>query len=187
MTTLNSATKNTDNYDLVPKDHKVMVSYRGTFKSVTSEYLLNWIERFYARQELHPSIKLKGLFRVSVELIQNLIHHSKNSDSFFFVSKSDNGDMCVLGTSNPVSNDQATILSSTLTTLKNTTQSELRGLKMNVLEEGKRSSHGGGGMGLLDLTKISSGNINYEFLPWSQDKLLFCLTIHLHSTPDSHG
>ncbi|MDE0917006.1 MAG: DUF6272 family protein [Flavobacteriales bacterium] len=187
MTTLNSAAKNTDNYDLVPKDHKVMVSYRGIFKSVTSEYLLNWIERFYSRQELHPNIKLKGLFRVSVELIQNLIHHSKNSDSFFFVSRSDNGDTCVIGTSNPVTNDQATILSSTLTTLKNTSQSELRGMKMSVLDEGGRSAHGGGGMGLLDLTKTSFGNINYEFLPWSQDKLLFCLTIQLHSTPDQHG
>ena len=184
MATLNSGTKNTDNYDLVPKDHKVMVSYRGEFKSVTSEYLLNWIERFYSRQELHPNIKLKGLFRVSVELIQNLIHHSKNSVSFFFVSKSDNGETCIVGTSNPVTNDQASILSSTLNVLKNTSQSELRGLKLNVLDEGVRSSHGGGGMGLLDLTKISCGNINYEFLPWTQDKLLFCLTIQLHSTPD---
>ena len=184
MTTYNSSAKNTDNYDLVPKDHRVMVSYRGIFKSVTSEYLLNWIERFYSSQDLHPNIKLKCVFRVSVELIQNLIHHSKNSDSFFFISRSIDGDTCTLGTSNPVTNDQATILSSTLTTLKNTTQSELRGLKMNVLDDGVRSSHGGGGMGLLDLTKISCGNIQYEFLPWSQDKLLFCLTIQLHSTPD---
>ena len=105
-------------------------------------------------------------------------------DSFFFVSRSDNGDTCVVGTSNPVTNDQATILSSTLTTLKKTPQSDLRGLKLNVLDQGARSSHGGGGMGLLDLTKISCGNINYEFLPWTQDKLLFCLTIQLHSTPD---
>jgi len=184
MTTYNSSAKNTDNYDLVPKDHRVMVSYRGIFKSVTSEYLLNWIERFYSSQDLHPNIKLKCVFRVSVELIQNLIHRSKNSDSFFFISRSLDGDTCSLGTSNPVTNDQATILSSTLTTLKNTTQSELRGLKMNVLDDGVRSSHGGGGMGLLDLTKISCGNIQYEFLPWSQDKLLFCLTIQLHSTPD---
>mgnify|MGYP006092680261 CR=1 FL=1 len=77
-----------------------------------------------------------------------------------------------------------TDLTDILTTLKNTTQSELRGLKMNVLDDGVRSSHGGGGMGLLDLTKISCGNIQYEFLPWSHDKLLFCLTIQLHSTPD---
>ena len=140
MTTYNSSAKNTDNCDLVPKDHRVMVSYRGIFKSVTSEYLLNWIERFYSSQHLHPNIKLKCVFRVSVELIQNLIHHSKNSDSFFFIS--------------------------------------------SFLDDGVRSSHGGGGMGLLDLTKISCGNIQYEFLPWSQDKLLFCLTIQLHSTPD---
>ena len=184
MTTYNSSAKNTDNYDLVPKDHRVMVSYRGLFKSVTSEYLLNWIERFYSSQDLHPNIKLKCVFRVSVELIQNLIHHSKNSDSFFFISRSNFGDSCALGTSNPVSNEQATIISNALTTLKNTSLTELRGLKINVLDEGARSSHGGGGMGLLYLTMISSGNIQYEFLPWSKDKLLFCLTIHLHSTPD---
>ena len=59
MTTYNSSAKNTDNCDLVPKDHRVMVSYRGIFKSVTSEYLLNWIERFYSSQDLHPNIKLK--------------------------------------------------------------------------------------------------------------------------------
>jgi hypothetical protein len=184
MSNLNSSYKNTDNYDLVPKDHIVMISYRGIFKALTSEYLLKWIERLYTSKKLHADIKSKSVFRVSVELIQNLIHHSKNSDSFFFISRSNFGDSCALGTSNPVSNEQATIISNALTTLKNTSLTELRGLKINVLDEGARSSHGGGGMGLLYLTMISSGNIQYEFLPWSKDKLLFCLTIHLHSTPD---
>lgn len=185
MTTLNSSDKNIDNYDIIPKGDNVIISYRGIFMSVTSEYLLNWIERFYENHTFHPRIKLKCIFRVSVELIQNLIHHSHSSDSFFFMSKSLCGSVCTLGTSNPVTTEQATILSSALTLLKNTPESELRGLKIDVLEGEFRTSHGGGGMGLLDLTRISFGNIHYEFLPWPKDndKLLFYLTIHLNSNP----
>ena len=185
MTTLNSSNNNIDNYDIVPEGDLVIISYKGIFKSVTSEYLLNWIERFYSSQTFHPKIKMKCVFRISVELIQNLIHHSSSYDSVFFISKSHDGSACTLGTSNPVTTDQASTLSSLLTVLKNTPESELRGLKKTVLEGESRSSHGGGGMGLLDLTRISCGNIHYEFLPWpkDKDKLLFCLTIHLHSNP----
>jgi len=185
MTNLYSSNNNIDNYDIVPDGDLVIISYKGIFKSTTSEYLLNWIERFYSNRAFHPRIKLKCVFRVSVELIQNLIHHSSSYDSVFFISKSQDGSVCTLGTSNPVTTDQATTLSSVLTVLMNTPESELRGLKKTVLEGESRSSHGGGGMGLLDLTRISCGNIQYEFLPWpkDRDKLLFCLTIHLHSNP----
>ena len=88
MTTLNSSNNNIDNYDIVPKGDIIIISYKGVFKSVTSEYLLNWIERFYSNRAFHPRIKLKCVFRVSVELIQNLIHHSSSYDSVFFISKS---------------------------------------------------------------------------------------------------
>ena len=88
MTTLNSSNNNIDNYDIVPEGDLVIISYKGIFKSVTSEYLLNWIERFYSSQTFHPKIKMKCVFRISVELIQNLIHHSSSYDSVFFISKS---------------------------------------------------------------------------------------------------
>jgi len=183
MSDLNFSNRKTNPQSFMPQGDTVVVGYAGEFRPVTSDFLLSWLERLNAENSSLSRIKSKRIFRAAVELIQNLIHHSHSSNSTFLVSKSEDGKIYTLMSTNPVNTIQADKLASAINSIKDTDDEDLRGLKMNVLERESRSSHGGGGMGLLDLTLLSYGNISYEFLPWSEGLLLYCLTVQIHSIP----
>jgi hypothetical protein len=78
-----------------------------------------------------------------------------------------------------VNTKQSDELVSALHAIKTISDDELRLLKKSVMENDHRSDNGGGGMGLLELAKLSNGNIESELLPARHDKLLFCLSVHL--------
>ncbi|PCJ81414.1 MAG: hypothetical protein COA49_04775 [Bacteroidetes bacterium] len=183
MSDLNLSDPNANPQSRMPQGDTIVLGYNGVFKPATADFLLSWLERLNNENSSLSRIDSKRLFRATVELVQNLIHHSKSTKSTFFVSKSSDSSVYTLMSSNPVSTSQASHLASALNSIKETKDEELRGFKKNVLENESRSSHGGGGMGLLDLTLVSNGNISYEFLPCSEDLLLFSLTVKIHSIP----
>ena len=157
----------------------VIFSYKGVFKEQTSSHILNWIERYLNSNSTVSRPESKKIFKVAVEIIQNLIHHSSLSDSSFVFSKSESENRFSLSSTNLVDTKQSNKLVSALSAIKTISDEELRLLKKNVMENENRSDHGGGGMGLLELAKLSNFNIESELLPAPQDKLLFCLTVHL--------
>ena len=112
-------------------------------------------------------------------MIQNLIHHSSTPDSLFVFSKSESENRFSLSSTNLVDTKQSGELVSALCAINTISEDELRSLKKSVMIRDSRSEHGGGGMGLLELAKLSNGNIKSELLPSLQDKLLFCLSVHL--------
>ena len=162
----------------------VLLSYRGKFKEQTSTYILNWIDRFLTSNPSVSRTESKKIFKIGVELIQNLIHHSTTSDSLFVFSQSESKNRFTLCSSNLVDSKQAKGLVSAIDTIRNISNEELRSLKRDVLDSDRRSEHGGGGMGLLELAKLSNGNIDSKLLPSQQDKMLFCLSVHLKTIKD---
>jgi len=156
----------------------VIFSYSGVFKEQTSAHILSWIERYLNSNPTVTRPESKKIFRVAVELIQNLIHHS-SSDSLFIFSKSETENRFSLCSTNLVDTKQSDKLVSALSAIKTISDDELRSLKKCVMDSENRSVHGGGGMGLLELAKLSNGNIESELLPSHNDKLLFCLSVHL--------
>ena len=157
----------------------IIFSYRGVFKEQTSTHILNWIERYLNSNSTVTRPESKKIFKVAVELIQNLIHHSSTADSLFVFSKSESDNRFSLCTTNLVDTKQSDELVSALCAINAISENELRSLKKSVMISDCRSEHGGGGMGLLELAKLSNGNIKSELLPSLQDKLLFCLSVHL--------
>ena len=158
----------------------VIFSYKGVFKEQTSSHILNWIERYLNSDPTVTRPESKKIFKVAVELIQNLIHHSSTSDTSFVFSKSESENRFSLISTNLVNTKQSDELVSALCAIKTISDDELRLLKKSVMENDHRSDHGGGGMGLLELAKLSNGNIESELLPAAHhDKLLFCLSVHL--------
>jgi hypothetical protein len=163
----------------VAQGDTIIFSYRGVFKEQTSTHILNWIERYLNSNSTVTRPESKKIFRVAVELIQNLIHHSSTPDSLFVFSNSESENRFSLCSTNLVDTKQSDELVSALCAINTISEDELRSLKKSVMTRDSRSEHGGGGMGLLELAKISKGNIEAELLPSHQDKLLFCLSVHL--------
>ena len=60
----------------VAQDDTIIFSYRCVFKEQTSTHILNWIERYLNSNSAVTRPESKKIFKVAVELIQNLIHHS---------------------------------------------------------------------------------------------------------------
>jgi hypothetical protein len=164
----------------VAQGDMVIFSYRGVFKEQTSTHILNWIEGYLNSNSTVTRSEAKKIFKVAVELIQNLIHHASSSDSSFVFSKSDSENRFSLSSTNLVDTVQSDELVAALCAIKSISDDELRLLKKSVMENENRSEHGGGGMGLLELAKLSNGNIESELLPAHQDKFLFCLSVHLN-------
>jgi hypothetical protein len=157
----------------------VLLAFRGKFKEKTTSYILDWIERDLNSNTSITRPLSKKIFKVAVELIQNLIHHSFSADSLFVFSKSGINNEFTISTSNLVDSSRANKLVSALNAIKSISEDELRDLKKNVMGGDARSEHGGGGMGLLELAKISNGNIVSELLPSQHDKMMFCISVHL--------
>jgi superfamily II RNA helicase len=163
----------------VAQGDTIIFSYRGVFREQTSTHILNWIERYINSNSAVTRPESKKIFKVAVELIQNLIHHSSTPDSLFVFSKSESENRFSLCSTNLVDTKQSDELVSALCVINAISEDELRSLKKSVMIRDSRSEHGGGGMGLLELAKLSNGNIKSELLPSQQDKLLFCLSVHL--------
>ena len=178
FTEINSQQPSHSQYSVAQGD-MVIFSYKGVFKEQTSSHILNWIERYLNSNSTVTRPESKKIFKVAVELIQNLIHHATSSNSSFVFSKSESENRFSLSSTNIVDTKQSDELVSALCAIKTISDDELRVLKKSVMENENRSNHGGGGMGLLELAKLSNGNIESELLPSHQDKLLFCLTVHL--------
>ena len=157
----------------------IILSYKGIFKEYTSTHLLNWIDRFLNSNPAVSRTESKKIFKVGVEVIQNLIHHSTTLDTLFVFSQSESKNRFTLSSSNLVDTQQAKVLTSAIDKIRNIPNEELRSLKRTVLDSDSRSEHGGGGMGLLELAKLSNGNIESKLLPSQKNKLLFCLSVHL--------
>jgi len=175
---LKSSSPNPNQYPVAQGDI-IIFSYRGVFKEQTSTHILNWIERYLNSNSTVTRPESKKIFKVAVELIQNLIHHSSTADSLFVFSKSESDNRFSLCSTNLVDTKQSDELVSALCAINAISEDELRSLKKSVMISDCRSEHGGGGMGLLELAKLSNGNIESELLPSLQDKLLFCLSVHL--------
>lgn len=181
MSSENITSTTLDSQNIVGQGDTVILAYKGMFKNQTSFHILNWIERYLSSNSTVTRPESKKIFRVAVELIQNLIHHSSKSVASFVFIKSESNDCFTLSTSNLVDTNQANGLVSALNSMNTITEDKLRALKKRVMTSDVRSEHGGGGMGLLELAKLSNGSIESELLPSRNDMLLFCLSVHVNS------
>ncbi|HMC97603.1 MAG TPA: DUF6272 family protein, partial [Flavobacteriales bacterium] len=56
---------------------------------------------------------------------------------------------------------------------------ELRDLYKEILADGRFSSAGGGGLGMVDIARKSGGKLEYGFVPYDQDNAFFSLNVNV--------
>ena len=125
----NSPTPSLNQYPVAQGD-VIIFSYRGVFKEQTSTHILNWIERYLNSNSTVTRPESKKIFRVAVELIQNLIHHSSTSDSLFVFSTSESENRFSLSSTNLVDTKQSDELVSALCAINTISEDE----KMDILK-----------------------------------------------------
>jgi hypothetical protein len=156
--------------------HHALLFYKGELSQKTILSILTLVEQ---------NAKEGGIFsrkvgHVLIELLQNIARHSNNesavSDGIFMICQRDDKTRIIAG--NVIDDRARIVLKEKLEFLKGMSAEELKNLhqiaiKASLQFENKNKS----GLGLIEVTMASEGNVNYTFDPIDDGHYLFGMDV----------
>lgn len=157
-----------------------MLEYQGPF----SYPLLIELAKTLKQKEDTENQNFKRLYRVFMELCENLIKHSTTEiclDGHLGcptgkVSITQNGTSYLLITENKISENEMTILQKRCELVRNTSRKNLKEYRRSLIQEDVKGENGN--IGLVTIALHSNGNIDYKFIKL-KESLLFRLTVRI--------
>jgi hypothetical protein len=169
-------------FETAPEDLNYI--YRGEFNSDITNYILSLAEKNIIESKIQAKTK-KRVFHIMVESIQNITRHQDFSNeelastAFFTIQK--NGTFFYVTTANIIAKEDIPPLKKKLEKLNNLSKKELTKFYLEILNDGKISSKGGAGLGLIEIVRKSGNKLYYDFKDISKDKAI----IYMHSFIDT--
>lgn len=178
-----------DLYNLMERDN-VLLAFKGT---ITSELLSSVFQIMESKMDDlndSPATK-KKVFNVLVECLQNLYHHIDDFDNenVFLESSGDkksaifsiirNVDAYNIVTGNFIFPKNVDDITEKINYINSLNRDELKAYYKEVLNNGKLSEKGGGGLGLIDIAKKSRNKLQYSFREIDDDYSFFTLTVKI--------
>lgn len=162
--------------------HEVLLAFKGEITESMLHSLLGIVEDKLERLG-EPTRVRKKVFHVMVECLQNLYHHSELPEeeglhlpsSLLMVAK--HNDSYAIVTGNFVANGAVHLLKSRLDEVNLMEQTELKQYYKSLLNNGERSDHGGGGLGIVDIAKKATQKLEYYFVPYDAENSFFSLLV----------
>ena len=129
--------------------------------------------------------KANNIFAVFVEMVQNIISYSSDSEYVTQTQKQSYGIM-ILGydkelgkyfikSGNKVCNDDAAKITERIDELKDLDKDELKALYKELRKSGENSHERGGGLGFLEIQRKSTMPLKYMFEKIDEKYQFFCL------------
>lgn len=141
--------------------------YRGVFTSNITDNILALAESNLVKKEDPRALKRK-VYNVMVEGLQNITKHQADIDddvennNGVFVLKKENFKYFIT-TGNLIENDNISSLTAQIEQVNSLNADELKAYHRQVLVDGKISSKGGAGLGLIDMARKSGNKLLYAF------------------------
>ena len=166
-------------------ENEVLFLFKG---EITHTLLSDSLEDIENRIEgLPPKIRKKA-FNILVELMQNLHHHSSilpddglSHESGKYVvcvlSKNDAGYMITTG--NFVQDAQKNFLTKHLNHINTLDKEALKELYKEILDNQKFSDKGGGGLGMVDISRKSGSKLDYSIHDYKKGYYFFSLNLSI--------
>lgn len=163
----------------------IMLSFKG---DVTSEMLTSMLQIMETKLDnLGEQSKMKRkVYNVLVECLQNLYHHrdemkrtgiDEESAAIFMIGRDDNGYNIVTG--NYILTDRVEKLKSRIDHVNSLDKDGLKTLYKEVLNNDERSDKGGGGLGIIDISRKSGQKLVYDFMEVDNKYSFFSLYIKI--------
>lgn len=176
-------------YDLLhgTADEDLNYIYRGEFNSDITNYILSLAEKNIVESKIQGRTK-KRVFHIMVESIQNITRHQDFSDenlsqtAFFAIQK--NGPVFYITTGNIINKEDIEPLRIKLENLNSLSKNELTQTYLEVLNDGKISSKGGAGLGLIEIVRKSGNKLIYDFKNMSQEKAFIYMHSFINTAPE---
>ncbi len=158
--------------------------YLGDFNQEITKMFTSMAEDEMDKNNEEASIKRK-VYHVMVETLQNMSKHSDEitdvneiGKGLFMIGKKD--DCYYIITSNKISAEKKDILEKMLKAVNAASPEELKEMYKKQIKEGKLSSKGGAGLGLIDIARKTNNKHDYQFLPFSDDHYFFILKVEIN-------
>ena len=164
------------------KAHEITLVYEGEITHQITKAFTSLTESNMAKED-EPGTVQRKVFHVMVECLQNISKHADDFTSsdflfsgrgIFLVSKGD--DEYSVTTGNAVENNRIEELTKMLESINKMDKDELKVLYKKQMKEGRLSEKGGAGLGFIDIKRKTGRDLEYHFLPISDDKSFFLLT-----------
>ncbi|HKK61518.1 MAG TPA: SiaB family protein kinase [Bacteroidales bacterium] len=152
-----------------------LINYKGPFTFGTIDVLLTRFKLVSQEYDV-KFVVYKRVISVMIEALENVFKYSDHFEDF--IRHNDqyqptfelvlNSESLVLNTGNPIRKEHVDILRKKIEKVNDKTRQELKALYVETITNGKFSSKGGAGLGLIEMAKTSGQNINYSFEPISE-------------------
>ncbi len=170
------------------KAHEITLVYEGEITHQITKAFTSLTESNMEKDDEAGTVQRK-VFHVMVECLQNISKHADDFTSneylfsgrgIFLVSK--NEDEYSVTTGNAVENDRIEELTEMLESINKMDKEELKQLYKTQMKEGRLSDKGGAGLGFIDIKRKTGKELEYHFLPISDDTSFFLLTSTISRT-----
>ena len=158
------------------EDNKLSLVYQGTFSQEITRAFISMTEHSMNRIDEEKPVR-KKVFNVMVECLQNICKHSSEyevqgvEESSIFVVGLENDEYFICS-GNHIFNSEVEKLTAMLEQVNAMDKEELKEYYKAVIRDGKISTKGGAGLGLIDMARKSGEKMEYAFDP-IDDRLSF--------------
>ncbi len=150
-------------------DSEVLMNFHGEVNEQRIGSILGEVEQKLEATE-EDFKKQRKVYNILVEGLQNLYHHTDamadgndvESKTATFVLGRKESEYAVL-TANYIEVDNIAPLKAKLDKINSLDKDGLRSYYKEVLDNGKYSVHGGGGLGMIDIARKSGNKLEYDF------------------------
>ena len=161
--------------------------YNGIFSDHITSEILKLYESDIESHGESPKIKKRVIFLLA-ECFQNIIRHGGHSKDYqfntldhgFFLAWNNSGKYYLVS-ANSIENKNVDRLRSQLEQLNMKEKDELDALHKKIIEEGKLSSKGGAGLGLIEMARKSGQKLLFSFEKLNDDFSLYYNQVILKS------
>jgi hypothetical protein len=160
--------------------------YRGLFTANITDNILALAEANLVKKEDPRALKRK-VYNVMVEGLQNITKHQAGisveveNNNGVFVLKKENLKYFIT-TGNLIENENIASLTSQIEQVNKLDDTELKAYHRQVLVDGKISSKGGAGLGLIDMARKSGNKLLYAFEKFDEKYSYFYLHTEIPTT-----
>ena len=130
-----------------------------------------------------PETVQKRVYHVMIECLQNITKHaalepkpSNVSASRGILMVSRNQNEYQITTGNLIENNRINEVKNHIEYINSLDKAQLNEMYKKQMKEGKISSRGGAGLGLIDIKRKTGQKLDYHFLPISDDSSFFLFT-----------
>lgn len=170
------------------KAHEITLVYEGEITHQITKAFTSLTESNMAKDD-EPNLVQKKVFHVMVECLQNISKHAEEFSTndylfsgrgIFLVSKGENEYSVTTG--NAVDNEKIPELKTLLDRINQLDKEELKEMYKKQMKEGRLSEKGGAGLGFIDIKRKTGRDLEYHFLPITEDTSFFLLTSTISRT-----